>query len=136
MDGQDLVVIALSGVQRFIEESRSTSDLRAGSRIIAELTEQAVSVCQESAAELVFPAPSKKRKDVGMPNRVVALAPAGQGTTLAQRATARVNEKWKEWLQKTLGRIEETPGMPAVTWAVAPPRQAATPNSGKKPNVA
>lgn len=56
--GQDLVVIALSGVQRFIEESRTTSDLRAGSRIIAELTEQAVSVCEEAAAELVFPAPS------------------------------------------------------------------------------
>ena len=131
-DGQDLVVIALSGVQRFIEESRSTSDLRAGSRIIAELTEQAVSVCQESAAELVFPAPSKKRKDVGMPNRVVALAPAGQGTTLAQRATARVNEKWKEWLQKTLGRIEETPGMPAVTWAVAPPRPGGYPEQWKE----
>lgn len=129
-DHQDLVVVALSGVQRFIEESRSTSDLRSGSQIIVELTAQAVSVFEESAAELVFPASAREK--VGMPNRVVALAPAGQGAELAKRAVERVHAHWKEWLREFLGREEDTPGMPSVMWVVAPPREGGYPEQWKE----
>lgn len=130
MGGQDLVMVALSGVQRFIEESRTTSDLRAGSRIIAELTAQAVSVCEASKAELVFP--TSAREEVGMPNRVVALAPAGQGTALARKASERVRECWQDWLRRFLGRDEDTPGMPAVTWVVVPPREGGYPEQWRE----
>jgi hypothetical protein len=35
--GMELVMVALSGVQRFIGESRSTADLYAGSALMSEL---------------------------------------------------------------------------------------------------
>ena len=58
--GQDLVVIALSGVQRFISESRATSDLSSASEVIERLAIEAATVCRNAynRTELVLWAPS------------------------------------------------------------------------------
>lgn len=42
--GQDLALIALSGVQRFISESRATSDLSSASEVIERLAIEAATV--------------------------------------------------------------------------------------------
>ena len=54
--GLDLVVVTLSGVQRFISESRATSDLSSTGEIVAPLASEAAIVYQNAGAEIVFPA--------------------------------------------------------------------------------
>ncbi|GAA3732311.1 Cas10/Cmr2 second palm domain-containing protein [Salinactinospora qingdaonensis] len=127
---RDLVMVALTGVQRFIEESRSTSDLRAGSRIIADLATEAARVFEEATAELVFP--TSTAGQVGVPNRVVALAPQEQGTVLARRAARRVEEQWRAWVRTHLGRDAATPGMPGVVWVAVPPAEGGYPQQWRQ----
>jgi CRISPR-associated protein Cmr2 len=129
-DDRDLVVIALSGVQRFISESRSTSDLSSASGIVARLAAEAALACRQAGAEFVFPAGGGDPGHVeaagaveavaGMPNRVVALAPAGTGAAVAGRAAAVVRERWAGWVRSAFGRDVATPGMPSVQWVCAP----------------
>src|SRR5262245_16671227 len=118
---RDLVVIALSGVQRFIRESRSTSDLSAASEIVARLAMEAADVCHSVGADVVFPVASggrvgagSARADgdpvVGVPNRVVALAALGAGEQLAHRVAEVVTEQWAMWVRQALGRDGLTPG--------------------------
>jgi len=77
--GRDLVMISLPGVQRLIGEARSTADLRAGSEIAAELAAAPARRCIRDG-ELVIPStPDAIGDDTSTPNRIVALAPAGQG---------------------------------------------------------
>ena len=113
--GRDLVVIALPGVQRFISEARSTADARAASEIVARLAGTAAAECQAAGGELVFPsslaaesgdtagggdADSGDAIRDGMPNRVVARAPAGAGAEIAGRAGAAVQAAWDSWVRQ------------------------------------
>src|SRR5580704_4839576 len=107
----DLVVVALRGVQRFITEARSTSDVSAASCIYSALARQVVDVLGADGL-LVLPArqdpPSgaPRTSDAsasgrdgedgdqgqdagddqpGLPNRIAALLPAGSGPAAARR---------------------------------------------------
>ena len=157
---RDLVMIALPGVQRFISEARSTADARAASEIVARLAAAAAAECQAAGGELVFPsalaadtgdspgggdADSGDAARDGMPNRVVARAPAGAGPEMAGRAGAAVHAAWDSWLRQALppasaarqpmtgarqtgtGLTTEqrdealaTPGFPVVQWVCVP----------------
>ena len=66
---RDLLVVALSGVQQFISESRSTVDLAASSAIMAELAVTAADAFRRSGVELIFPAPDGPR--MSAPNSVL-----------------------------------------------------------------
>lgn len=126
-------MIALSGVQRFISESRATSDLSSASEIVARLATEAATVCQNADAEIVFPAldaqtdasaavsgPPSTIHPAGVPNRIVARLPAGTGTRVAAEAAETVQARWTDWVGQTLGREVATPGMPSVQWVCAP----------------
>ena len=121
-------MLALSGVQRFISESRSTSDLSSASEIVARLAAEAAWACRKEGAVVVFPALNGEggsaggsaTKGVGMPNRVVALTPAGQGERIAGRAAAAVEARWTGWVRRAFDREVATPGMPSVQWVCAP----------------
>jgi hypothetical protein len=132
-DGDDLLVIALSGVQRFIAESRTTADLRAGSEIFARLAAQAARVIEDAGgARLVFPQRVPATPDrmdgvaavaseaVGVPNRIVALVPAGRGARLAGEVAAAVDRLWRDWVRATVGGEVDTPGLPSVQWVRVP----------------
>ncbi len=90
---QDLIVIALPGVRRFISEARSTSDVAAASEIYVALAKRAITALREAGAELVLPAPGAAGEaprgdqgfEPGMPNRVVALWPASGGSASAKQ---------------------------------------------------
>ncbi|QTD99986.1 CRISPR-associated protein [Streptomyces cyanogenus] len=140
----DLVVIAVSGVQAFISESRTTSDLSAGSAIVERLSVRAARECVRLGARLVFP--SALRQAVGaadsvagaadhlagtdgqsgglgvavVPNRIVALAPRGSGSSVAAAAADAVRRAWDELVRKVMGRPVATPGMPSVQWVSVP----------------
>jgi len=123
--GRDLVVIALPGVQRFIRESRSTSDTRSASEIVAELAAYvAAEICASPGCELVIPAPDSAGTDAGMPNRVVALAPAGSGEELARRVKLAVEERWSNWVSALKLPHADTssalPGFPGTQWVCVP----------------
>jgi CRISPR-associated protein Cmr2 len=138
---RDLVVIALPGVQRFISEARSTADVHAASEIVETLASIAAAECRAAGGELVLPSSladaghaalsggSQARADAsrdGMPNRVVALAPAGGGAEIAQRATAALGRAWDSWVRQALGLPEggpgtpATPGFPVIQWVCVP----------------
>ncbi|MGH3119537.1 MAG: Cas10/Cmr2 second palm domain-containing protein [Streptosporangiaceae bacterium] len=123
MDGQggqdDLVVLALPGVQRFIAEARSTSDVRAASQIYARLASMAAATCQEAGGKLVLP--SGLADPDSMPNRVAAVFPPGSGADAARKMQKAVHEKWFGWLGEILPHgVVETPGMPLVHWVCMP----------------
>lgn len=120
-------MVALPGVQRFIAESRTTSDLASASQIIASLSRPGAGRCAELGARLVFPAWSKRAEKAvgeeatGVPNRIVAIVAAGTGPEVAAEAAKAVHAEW----QSLLGRIykdplPETPGMPDVIWVSVP----------------
>lgn len=124
-DSRDLVVIALAGVQRYITESRTTADLRSASEIVAHLAATAVThLIRPHKAQIVFPAPVEEGThgtDDGMPNRVVALLPAGTGPTAARETTSHLKNTWKDWVDEVFGRtVHEVPGWPVVQWVSVP----------------
>lgn len=135
----DMVVIALSGVQRFISESRTTSDLSAASAIVERLSVCAARLCERRGARLVFPASLHPEGAFGaggrgdgaaradgapgvsvVPNRIVALAPEGQGPEIAVAALEAVREDWARLVREVMGRDVATPGMPSVQWVSVP----------------
>lgn len=144
LPARDLVVVALPGVQRFIGQSGSTADVRAGSEIVARLALCAANACEAAGAELVFPsgladevgAPDGGREGRtsaeahldGMPNRVVVLARAGRGARVASAAKVVVEQAWDEWVRAALklpARVPDrppipetpaTPGFPGTQW--------------------
>ncbi|WP_434739321.1 Cas10/Cmr2 second palm domain-containing protein [Micromonospora sp. SH-82] len=123
--GRDLVIVALSGVQSFIAESRTTSDLHAASQIVGRLASTAAEVCAATTgATVVFPATAHASaaddNTVAVPNRVVALVPAGSGAQVAEAAAAAVRRQWADWVNETVGRDVPTPGMPSVQWVAIP----------------
>lgn len=111
----DLLVLGISGVQRWIEDSRSTADLRSSSEIVASLASAAAEACAGAGGRLVFPA---ERGGAG-PNRIVALTPVGDGARVAEASARAVREAWRQHVVAALGKDGATPGFPAVQWAVA-----------------
>ncbi|HLI36255.1 MAG TPA: type III-B CRISPR-associated protein Cas10/Cmr2 [Streptosporangiaceae bacterium] len=72
VEGRDLVVVALPGVQRFIAEARSTSGVSAASQIYSELAARVVGVLGDRPdGELVL---ARARSD-----RAAGRAAAGRG---------------------------------------------------------
>lgn len=126
----DLVIITLAGVQRFINESRTTADLRAASQIIAHLAAEAVErLTLIQGTEIVFPAPGDDRSSVaqpfdGAPNRVVVLVPAGTGPQVARKVRGELIQVWEGWVKKVFDRNENpptpSPGWPVVQWVSVP----------------
>ncbi|MFE9243646.1 type III-B CRISPR-associated protein Cas10/Cmr2 [Nocardiopsis sp. NPDC006938] len=124
----DLVVIALSGVQAFITESRTTMDLCAASQIVARLVERAVDhLAGDHGAEMVFPQhpgnSEVRRREAqdGMPNRVVALLPGGTGPVAARSTHDLVTRTWESWVRAVFDQQDRpTPGWPTVQWVSVP----------------
>ncbi|MDS1269708.1 type III-B CRISPR-associated protein Cas10/Cmr2 [Lipingzhangella sp. LS1_29] len=127
MANDDLVVLAISGVQRFIEESRRTADLAAGSEIVAQFGREAAShLTTAHHATLVFPpalpTPDAPQITDGAPNRIVALVPAGQGAPAATDTERHLHQLWTGWIERTFRDVpaQPDPGWPKVQWACAP----------------
>jgi CRISPR-associated protein (Cas_Cmr3) len=64
-----------------------------------------------------------------MPNRVVALFPAGTGPAAARRASEAVHAAWQGWVSQVFRPADEavlpgTPGFPCVQWVCVPPDPA------------
>uniref|UniRef100_A0A831TJW7 Type III-B CRISPR-associated protein Cas10/Cmr2 n=1 Tax=Thermorudis peleae TaxID=1382356 RepID=A0A831TJW7_9BACT len=98
---------AFSPVQSFIAEARRTSDLFAGSRILAELASAAAQSIRASGGELVFPASlDGNRHD--MPNVIVAVVPWEQVERIAEEAESALRGRWDELAEeakRTLSRL-------------------------------
>ncbi len=119
--GDELVLIALPGVQQFIDETRSVSDARAASEVYSQLTAEIVLKCDD-AGRVIFPA--QLSGSDGLPSKVVALMPKGEWTRLAPVVIERVEEVWQGWVRRALSLMSEpvpkTPGMPQVQWVLVP----------------
>jgi CRISPR-associated protein Cmr2 len=119
----DLVVVAISGVQQFIAESRSTADLYAGSSMMSDLAGSMLAAVPDTS-RLILPAPRSQSGGDGTPNRVVALADSREGPKLAAAMAANVQSTWNDWLALTFGGTganpPASPGCPAVQWVVVP----------------
>lgn len=117
-DGDDLVMLAFTGVQAFISESRRTGDMHAASRVVAELVRAAAN--EFPPLNIVYPHPAAQYP----PNRVVAFAPAGQGEVMASRARDAVVGRWRLWHADLFGEqalADESPGFPSVQWVCIRP---------------
>jgi len=114
------VLVAISGVQKFIGESRSTADLFSGSELASDLAKVMMSVIPDSSALVL---PSGDRSLRGAPNRVVVLADQG-GSELAAAMASKARATWEQWLDDALPSLDRseriTPGFPAIQWVVVP----------------
>ena len=124
--GEDLVVVALPSVQRFISEARTTSDVASASAIYSELAGRVVRGLGEPVGRLVLPVTSLEGSPgdsaAGMPNRVVALLPAGTGVRAARAAGEAVRARWRAMVEETFREPgHDTPGFPVVQWVCVPP---------------
>lgn len=168
-----LLTMSFGPVQDFIAQSRSTSDLWAGSHLLSRMAWEGMKVVcsqtgpdcilfpqlrgvpavdlwllreEELKAELFDDAPWRKSKTdsnplfvAALPNRFVALVPAGKAAEIAQRVTARVREwvllmsrRALEHLAQAVGTDSSTvlyastqieqqlQDFPEVHWAVVP----------------
>lgn len=112
-DGQDLVVISLPGVQRFIAESRTTRDLAHASRIVSDLADILVTATSHSVgAELVVPA----RRGGAVSNKIAVLTEAGHGADLAVALAAHARRWWARRTEALLGSPSTTANFPTVNW--------------------
>lgn len=109
---RDLVLVTLPGVQRFVAESRRTADLFVSSRLMSELG-MALAGAVQDPAKVVLPTVGGAE---GVPNRVVALTPAGTGETLAGAMVGAVRDAWR-----VHDPNDEVVGFPVVQWVVIPP---------------
>lgn len=126
---RELLIIALPGVQRFIDDSRSTSDLRSGSEIVAALARRIADCCRQHGADLVIP-PLKDPDDgepevMGVSNQVTVLVSCGQADTVIHEVHVAVDEMWGEWVRQALelspeADVPATPGFPEVLWVRVP----------------
>lgn len=90
----ELVVVAISGVQRFIGESRSTADLYSGSALVSDLVKAMISVVPDPSMLVL---PSGRESQGGVPNRVTVLADR-DGPALAAAMAKKAHSAWKQWL--------------------------------------
>jgi CRISPR-associated protein Cmr2 len=145
-NGQDLVLLSLPGVQVFISESRTTSDLVSSSRLMSGLADCAVAALRTGDVDIVMPAAAAAAESesasvdqsdrpahgegggAGTPNRIVVLAPAGSGAVAAARAAEAVREQWQSWLSAvyptdstSTRQMSATPGFPDVQWVCVGP---------------
>jgi CRISPR-associated protein Cmr2 len=130
-----MIVIVLPGVQAYISQSRTTSDLVSASGQVAALAQAATRHLADSVegCRVVIPA----RPDgpgaggasdpaVGSagstPNRIVALVPAGEGPAAARAAVAEVLRTWRGWAAATFPAAQPpvTPGFPDSQWVCVP----------------
>ncbi|MDW8059333.1 MAG: type III-B CRISPR-associated protein Cas10/Cmr2 [Thermomicrobium sp.] len=88
-------------VQPFIAEARRTSDLFAGSRILAELARAAVRALQQDGAQLVYPADLSSDP----PNVIVARVPWSQAEASAQRAAQALRDRWLQFADEALQQL-------------------------------
>ncbi|MGH3407619.1 MAG: type III-B CRISPR-associated protein Cas10/Cmr2 [Streptosporangiaceae bacterium] len=116
----ELVLVALSGVQRFIAEARSTADLSAGSGLVSGLASAMVAAVPDRS-ELIFPADADHAGS-GMPNRIAVLTRAGAGRELADAMANAALRRWEGWLRSAFhgSGPHDTPGFPATQWVVVP----------------
>ncbi|MGH3257075.1 MAG: Cas10/Cmr2 second palm domain-containing protein [Streptosporangiaceae bacterium] len=134
------MIVALPGVQRFIAEARSTSDVSAASGIYAALAGRVVETLEaEPGGTLVLPvrddpSPGAATPNMvlpaedsgrGLPNRIVALLPAEAGVAAARRASEAAHDAWRSWLRQVMRLAEgdpppQTPAFPRIQWVCVP----------------
>jgi hypothetical protein len=128
-DFRDLVIFSLPGVQSFIEEARSTSDVSAASQIYAALAAKVIeSFFSRGDADVVLPDHRVEGRTAasvfvpGIPNRIVVSLPSGSGTQAAGDAAIAADAAWRGWLADVLGtgNVPETPGFPRLQWVCVP----------------
>lgn len=117
---QDLVVVTIRGVQRFIAESRSTADLHAGSALMSELAGAMAEAARnfEPRPDVIMPSEAAR---ASIPNRVAVRIAAGHGGDLAKCMADAANEEWRKRELSVQPEAEVTPGFPDVQWVVADP---------------
>ncbi|WP_396911947.1 type III-B CRISPR-associated protein Cas10/Cmr2 [Mycolicibacterium sp.] len=114
---QDLVIVTLPGVQRFVAESRRTADLFVSSRLMSELANALIAAVPRGG--LVLPltgGPGGEDDPAGEPNRVVAVARPGEGAALARTMCEAVRGAWR-----VHDPMNEVIGFPDVQWVSVPP---------------
>jgi CRISPR-associated protein Cmr2 len=135
-DGGELVVISLPGVQRFVAEARSTSDVTGASGVFAQLAARAATVLHDQGGKLVFPSSTSVAVE-GMPNRVVALFQVNTGAKAAEETCRRLRGEWEGWVRRALNlpggqQVPETPAFPQIQWVCVPPGDGGYPGQWRQ----
>ncbi len=93
----EIVLFTFGPIQTFIAASRRTQDLAASSLILSSLAKSALLEIEgRDDLDLVFPLKSGQEWARRLPNRIVFLAPQGQGEKAASALRNALVKHWKE----------------------------------------
>lgn len=110
----DLVLLGLSGVQRFITESRTTTDVVNASRIIQRLATAAARTVQRELealpepCRLIYPVLGSGPDPEGVTSKIAFLAEPGAGADIARKSVTEVHEAWQKRSDAALHRRRQS----------------------------
>lgn len=117
-----VLVVTVAGVQRFIGQARKAADLASGSRIVSDLMGDACrAVGAAAGCELVYPVAGQDGT-ADVPNRLVAVVPAGWKRDDVSRMVEGVAGRWEQAAAELGVDVGgEGQAFPRVLWVLSPP---------------
>ena len=88
---KDIIILSIGPVQSYISAARRTQDLHTASQILSVLAQSACAEARNLNCEIIYP--QIPAGNAGVPNRIVLIAPEGQGKSIAEKACAAVESK-------------------------------------------
>jgi CRISPR-associated protein Cmr2 len=91
----DIVLFTFGPIQTFIAASRRTQDLAVSSLILSSLAKAGLTYIEnDSNLELVFPIKTGGAWAKRLPNRIVFVAPEGEGKNFAEQVVGKITQNW------------------------------------------
>lgn len=102
MNREDLVVVAVPGVQQFLTWSRTTADVAGASAIVSRLV-RAAAAAVAGFADVIMPS----IEGTSTPNRLVVTTRAGQGHDVAIQMKVAVEGAWAAEAKRVAERCKQ-----------------------------
>lgn len=109
MNKKYLFLYTVGPVQSYIEQSRKTHDLYAGSRILSEFTECVIEeiIKKNGANEIVFPYYRKNGGEISYPNRCVSIVETDDINNFGEYIDSKVKQSFSSKLNLTISSDKE-----------------------------
>jgi len=128
-----LLVLSVGPVQGFIAQARRASDLYAGSRLLTMLVDAAIDVI--GVDNVLYPRRAENKQAQSLPNKLIAIVPLKQASSIAQQTETKIREKWQEIAKPVREKLDQyvppdeewkkmwqthLDQLPEIYWAVTP----------------
>jgi len=93
---ESVLIFTFSPIQSFIREARRTTDLYAGSRMLAELAAAALEAIAAADGAVVYPVATRSGEQPDTPNKLVAIVPRERAMDIGRAAEEALQCRWSQ----------------------------------------